>query len=63
MSKCTVTKHHKLLWWEWDTEHEDHHWVYSGKEFRQCKVCDRIEMYFGISGRGDYTYEDWRESV
>jgi len=62
MNKCIKKIKQRFLWWRWEEEQENHQWVYKNKECRECSVCGRKELFFGVKygGTGRHEYEDWR---
>ncbi len=58
--ECKIVKHHRFLWWKWDTTWYEHVWEYRDTEHRFCRVCGRKELYLGEYSDGVVTYEDWR---
>jgi len=58
--ECLVIKKRHFLFWNWLDKYYIHDWVYLSKTKRKCERCDLKEMFFGMTGNGDFIEEDWR---
>lgn len=61
MEKCLIKKHHKFLWWEWESEYYNHEWKYIDKETRRCPNCGQMQIFFGKKYWDGNEHEDWRD--
>jgi hypothetical protein len=60
-NNCIINKHHKFLWWQWDSEDENHIFVYIDKDHRVCKKCGLKQILYRVYMEETGRFEDWRE--